>query len=262
MASKVLIASVLTATALVSTSMQAAAQGLPSAPLQAQSSPSSSLAFPAIFGAASAVPAPGGTAFAALSYVSPREGLKNADDDGDLSFGYAFGNPVTGVSGQVAVNILGLDPLGDSGSVSFSLSRMLRAGGSSATFATVGVGNLLGWGDASDSDPTYVAAVSHIEAFSLANGTELPMQFTVGFGSDSTLSDDGQGTRGPGLFLGVGMGLTENLAGSISLTETQVNMGFSLSIPQIPGAGLSLGVYDVTDNTDRQQVALGLSLAF
>ena len=29
-----------------------------------------------------------------------------------------------------------------------------------------------------------------------------------------------------------------------------------------PGAGLSLGVYDVTDNTDRQQFALGLSLSF
>jgi hypothetical protein len=58
------------------------------------------------------------------------------------------------------------------------------------------------------------------------------------------------------------MGLTETLAGSISFTRSQINMGFSLSIPQIEGAGLSLGVYDITDNTSRQQVSLGLSFAF
>ena len=232
------------------------------APIQTQPSPSASLAFPSIFGATSAVSAPSGTAFVALSYVTPRGGIQGSDDDGDLSFGYAFGNPVSGVSAQVAVNILGLDPFGDSGALSFSLSRMLRAGGSSATFASIGAGNIAGWGDARRSDTTYVAAVSHIQAFPLANGVELPVQFTFGYGSASTLSDDGRGRPGPGAFFGVGMGLTQNLSGSISFTETQVNMGLSLSIPQLPGAGLSLGVYDVTDNTNRQQVALGLSLAF
>ena len=232
------------------------------APLPTPASPSATLAFPSVFGATSAVAAPSGTAFGALSYVTPRGGVQGSDDDGDLSVGYAFGNPVSGVSAQFAVNILGLDPFGDSGSVSFSLSRMVRAGGSSATFASVGAGNLLGWGDARRSDETYVAAVSHIQAFPLANGVELPVQFTFGYGTDTTLSDDGRGRVGPGAFLGVGVGLTENISGSMSFTETQVNMGISLSIPQLAGAGLSLGVYDVTDNTNRQQVALGLSLAF
>jgi hypothetical protein len=232
------------------------------APLQTQPSPSASLAFPSVFGATSAVAAPSGTAFAALSYVTPRGGVQGSDDDGDLSLGYAFGNPVSGVSAQVAINVLGLDPFGDAGSVSLSLSRMLRAGGTSATFASVGAGNVLPWGVARRGDTSYVAAVSHIQAYQLANGVELPVQYTFGYGTDSTLSDDGRGRAGPGAFFGVGMGLTQNLSGSISFTETQVNMGFSLSIPQLAGAGLSLGVYDVTDNTNRQQIALGLSLAF
>ncbi|WP_284265256.1 hypothetical protein [Roseicyclus amphidinii] len=232
------------------------------APLAVQPSPSASLAFPSVFGVGSAVAAPSGTRFVALSYVSPREGISTKDDDGDVSFGFALGNPVSGVSAQVSVNILGLNPFAESGSVSASLSRMLRAGGTSATFASISAGNLLGWGDASGSEPTYVATLSHVQAFPLANGTELPMQFSFGYGSDTTLSDDGLGTRGPGAFFGVGMGLTETLAGSISFTRSQINMGFSLSIPQIEGAGLSLGVYDITDNTSRQQVSLGLSFAF
>ena len=88
------------------------------------------------------------------------------------------------------------------------------------------------------------------------------MQVSVGYGNEWTLSDDGLGVAGPGAFIGLGVGVTETLSASLSATQTQLNVGFSLSVPQVPGLGLSLGMFDVTDNTSRQQVSLGASFSF
>lgn len=220
------------------------------------------LAFPAVFGVASAVAAPNGTGFAALSYVDPRGGIAGSDGDGDFSVGYTVGNPIDAVSATVALNILGLDPFGDSGTVSVSFSRLLRVGGNSATFGAIAAGNLLGWGTAEDNDTTYTVAVSHLVGIATASGVEIPMQISVGYGNETTLSDDGRGVAGPGAFIGVGVGLTETLSVSLSATETQVNAGFALSVPELPGLGLTLGVFDVADNTNRQQFTLGASFSF
>jgi hypothetical protein len=220
------------------------------------------LAFPSVFGVASAVPAPSGSGFAALSYVNPRGGVSGSDGDGDLSLGYTIGNPIDAISATAAINVLGLDPFGDSGNVSLNFSRLLRAGGNSATFLGLGVGDLLGWGDAEGEDAVYTLTVSHLVGIATASGREIPLQVSVGFGNETTLSDDGRGTIGEGAYLGLGIGLTESLAASLSATETQLNLGFSLTVPSVPGLGLSVGMFDVTDNTSRQQLSLGASFAF
>lgn len=233
-----------------------------SAPAVVAAASLASAAFPSVFGVGSAVPAPAGSRFVALSYVNPRGGISGSDGDGDLSFGMSVGNPVEAVSATFAVNILGLDPFGDSGNVSISLSRLLRAGGNSATFAGIAVTDLLGWGDAEGEDPVYTVTASHLVGLTTASGREIPLQFVVGFGNETTLSDDGLGTISEGAYLGLGVGLTQSLAASISATETQINMGLSASIPDLPGLGVSLGVYDVTDNTSRQQISIGASFSF
>lgn len=232
------------------------------APLVVPAERTTQLAFPSVFGVASAVAAPSGSGFAALSYVNPRGGVTGSDGDGDFSFGYTVGNPIEGVSATVAVNILGLDPFGESGTLSVNFSRLLRAGGNSATFVGLAAGNLLGWGDAENNDTTYTIAASHLVGITTAGGVEIPMQVSVGYGNESTLSDDGLGVAGPGAFIGLGVGVTETLSASLSATQTQLNVGFSLSVPQVPGLGLSLGMFDVTDNTSRQQVSLGASFSF
>lgn len=231
-------------------------------PLVVPAERTTQLAFPSVFGVASAVPAPGGSGFAALSYVNPRGGVAGSDGDGDLAFGYTVGNPIEGVSATVAVNILGLEPFGESGAVSVNFSRLLRAGGNSVTFIGLAAGNLLGWGDAENNETSYTIAASHLVGITTAGGVEIPMQVSVGYGNQSTLSDDGRGVSGPGGFVGLGVGVTETLSASLSATETQFNVGFSLSVPQVPGLGLSLGMFDVTDNTNRQQVSFGASFSF
>lgn len=230
--------------------------------IPAATSPVPSLAFPAIYGAASAVPAPGGTAFIGLTYVSPRDGISGRGGDGDLSFGYTFGSPVDNLSVTLAANILGLDPFADSGDFYIGLSRVLRASGNSATFIGASSTGWGGWGDADDKAASSSVYVSHLVAFPTAGGGEVPVQFTLGYGDSTTLSDTGNGQVDGGVFYGIGVGLTQNLSASLSGTETQVNLGLGLSVPSVPGLGISAGVLDVTDNTNRQQFSLTAAFAF
>lgn len=231
-------------------------------PMVQQAESPTALAFPGMFGAASAVAAPAGAGFVAFSYVNPRGGVRGSDGDGDLAIGYTVGNPIDAVSATVSVNILGLQPFADSGNVSLSLSRLLRAGGNSATFIGLGAGNLLGWGTARNNDRSYTLTASHLVGVSTASGLEIPLQISVGYGNQTTLSTDGRGTSGPGAYVGLGVGLTEAMSVGVSATRTQINMGFSLNVAEVPGLGLSLGVFDVANKTNRQQLSLGASFAF
>ena len=138
---------------------------------------------------------------------------------------------------------------------------MLRAGGTSATFLGASAGGLLGWGDADDEDATGSVYVSHLMGVQ-AGGGEIPLQFTLGYGMDSTYEVAGSGILDDGVFAGLGVGLAENLSASISATETQINLGATMTVPAVSGLSLTAGVYDVTDNTDRQQVSLTAAFAF
>jgi hypothetical protein len=259
-------AAVAMSTALIATGAYADGLGTSvgaAPPVIAQgASPVPALAFPGIYGSASAIPSPGGTAFVGVTYVNPRDGISGRGGDGDLSFGYTFGSPVRNVSVTLAANILGLDPFGESGEFYIGLSRMLQASGNSATFIGASSNGWGAWGDAEGKDVSNAIYVSHLAAFPLANGTELPVQFTLGYGNNTTLSDTGNGVVEAGVFYGVGVGVTQNLSLSLSGTETQVNMGLGLSVPTVPGLGITAGVLDVTDNTNRQQFSLTAAFAF
>ena len=74
--------------ALLSSAAYAQTSGdviVPPAPVDPDNRPV--LAFPSIFGAQSAISAPGGTGFVSLTYVNPRGGVSGAGSDGDLAVG-------------------------------------------------------------------------------------------------------------------------------------------------------------------------------
>ncbi|MBL4626923.1 MAG: hypothetical protein JKY00_02590 [Roseicyclus sp.] len=219
------------------------------------------LAFPAIFGSASAVAPVGGTGYVALTYATPRNGISGSDADGDVVAGYTFGNPVDAISVSVGVAITGIDPFGDSGSFNISASRLLGSTDRSATFIGVSALGLGGWGDASLDGESYNVYVSHLTSLG-AGSAEIPLQITFGYGTRATLSDEGTGRVTDGIFYGIGMGVTHSLSLSASGTATQLNVGAVLSIPQIEGLSLAAGIFDVTDNTDRQQVTATIAYAF
>ena len=218
--------------------------------------------FPAIFGAASAVAAPGGSGYVALTYSTPRGGVSGNDADGDVSAGYTIGNPVKNVSVSFGVNINSLsDNFGDSGNFTLGLSRVANIGERSVTFVGLSAGKLAGWGDAASDDETYSAYVSHVTAYDSGSG-EIPVQYTLGYGADSTLSEDGLGTLSDGIFYGVGVGVSETVSVSLSGTETQLNLGGTVIIPSVSGLSVTAGVYDATDNASRQQYSLTVAYGF
>lgn len=215
------------------------------------------LAFPSIFGASSAVSAPGGTGFVSLTYVNRRGGVSGAGSDGDLAAGYTVGNPLTSLSFTFGVSIASLDQFGDDGSFFLSASRAVGFGPNSATFVGVSVDNVLGWGDVRDSKEGVNVYVS-----TLTSVGETPIQYTIGYGNQTVIEDDGTGALDEGLFAGVGVGVTKSMSLSASATETQLNLGLVATVPQVPGMSVTAGVYDVTDNVDRQQFSLSLGYSF
>ncbi len=218
-------------------------------------------AFPTHFGVPSAVAAPGGTGFVGAVFATPRGGVAGSGGDGGVVGGYTVGNPVEGVSLTFGLAITGVNPFGDSGALSVSASRLIHAGGSSATFIGASAANLLGWGDAEDTDEAFSLYVSHVVGVSAAGG-EVPIQFTVGYGQDAAVDSIGPSTvTEDSFFAGLGIGLTENLSAGISATETQVNFGVSLLVPDSTVA-ISAGILDIADSTDRQQFALSVGFGF
>ncbi len=219
------------------------------------------LAFPSIFGAASAVAPAGGTGYVALTYANPRNGISGTGGDGDVAAGYTFGNPVDGISVSVGVVVTGLEPFGDSGSLNLGVSRLIGSSDRSATFVGASALGLGGWGDAEADGESYAGYVSHLRSIGLGSA-EVPLQLTLGYGNRTTLADDRSGRVEEGVFFGVGAGIAENLSLSVSGTATQLNAGATLAIPQLEGLSLSAGMFDILDNTDRQQATVTVAFGF
>lgn len=238
----------------------AIADVLVQAPQSTLVTPVATLAFPGTFGIPSAVAPRNGAFFVGASYASPRGGVSGAGGDGDIVTGYAIGNPLDAVSLTFGLAITGIDPLGDSGSFSLAASRLLRAGGRSATFVGLSASNLGAWGSSALRPEMFSAYVSHLVGVD-ALTVEIPLLITVGVGTDNTREADGSGIVRDGAFAGIGVGLTRNLSAGISTTLTQQNVGATLTIP---GTGMSatVGVLDITNNTERRQFSLSVAYSF
>lgn len=223
-------------------------------------SPIAQLAFPSTFGVPSAVAPKPGSGFVGLTYATPRGGISGNGGDGDFVAGYSIGNPLDAISLTFGVAITGLEPFGDAGSLSVTASRLLRAGGNSATFIGASASNLAAWGPNRNRPEQYSVYVSHLVGIQAAN-KEMTLQLVLGYGTDNTLDSNGSGAISDGVFAGAGFGLTQNLSASISATQTQLNAGISYSIPNT-ALSTSFGVIDVTDNTNRQQLTAAIAFGF
>ena len=217
--------------------------------------------FPTTFAAPSAIPALGGTGFIGLTYANPRQGVSGSDSDGDFIVGYTVGSPVENVSLTFGLAITGLDPFGEDGSFSISAARLLAVSETSSTFVGATASNIFAFGDADDADESYSVYVSHLTGIPTPRG-EFPVQLTVGYGNEVQRDEDGLGTVDDGFFYAAGIGLTRDLSASFSGTETQLNIGLGVTMPDVPRLNVQFGVLDVTDNTNRQQFALSVTYTF
>lgn len=230
------------------------------APTSSLSNSAVVLAFPGGFGVPTAVAPRSGTGFAGVTYGNPRGGVSGAGGDGDIVAGYSLGNPINGVSFTLGLAITGTEPLGDAGSFSLSASRLLRAGGKSATFIGVSASNLAPWGVDARRPAMFSAYVSHLVGITVGQ-IEIPVQVTVGYGTDNTRQSNGSGALEDGAFAGIGVGVSKIASLGISATRTQLNLGATLTVPNVP-VSVTFGMMDVTNNTNRRQFSLSVGLAF
>nr|WP_319248089.1 hypothetical protein [uncultured Celeribacter sp.] len=211
-----------------------------------------------MFGADTAFILPSGGAFVGATLTDPRGGVSGNDWDGDIALGMGFGDPITSLGFEVDLNITGVEPFMDSGAFTLKAARALALQPNHVVFASLGVGNFAAWGDADESDENWNVTVSGLTQIQ-GNRMIHPLMWTVGYGSDTTLSEAGSSLTEEGLFAGLGVGVTEYMGVSVSGTENQMNAGLGFKIPGLDGWGVSLGMNDITDNMDRQQKVLSIS---
>lgn len=155
--------------------------------------------FVTLFGAPSAIPAPLGTGYAALTYVTPREGISGKTADADVSVGFAVGNPVNGIGLTFGADVTGLDPFGDAGSFSVQGSRLLGITETTATFGAISYSGFGGWGAQQGQEKLSM----YVTTFgTVGSANPAPYLVTVGYGQDAQYTGFGTGVLEDSFFGG------------------------------------------------------------
>jgi uncharacterized membrane protein (Fun14 family) len=214
-------------------------------------------AFPSTFGVATTVAPRYGAGFVGATYANLRGGVSGAG--ADAVAGYSVGNAIDAISLTFGVAFIGLDLLGDAGAFSVKASRLIQVVGSSATFAGITFPNLLAWGANSNRRVMTGVYISHLVGIP-SGEAEIPVQLTLGYGTETTHKCDGSGILGDGLFARIGLGVAPKISMGVSATCAQVNMG---ATPTTPGTrmGTTIGVFDMTNATELRQVSLSVGFA-
>ncbi|WP_172327861.1 hypothetical protein [Mangrovicoccus sp. HB161399] len=205
-----------------------------------------------LLGIPPATVAPDGMVFAAVSWTDRRAGVHPQDDaSGAVGFGLGLGDGLVDL--QFTANVTSFeDDFGDSGYFSVKASHRLDDGGI-PTFVALGADFLGAWGDSEDRDAGFDASLTLFPVIALG-GASYPLMITVG-GGDS-VSDY---RTDPGMFAGIGIGLTENFGTSIAFNGDNYDLGGSFRFKALKNWGFTAAVGDVFDQDDQQRVILSVN---
>lgn len=200
-----------------------------------------------LIGAQAATVAPHGTVFGSLALTNRRPGGIR-DNDGSLALGFGLGSAEDAVGLQVTVDIASLSrSFGDAGSVGIKVSRRLAAG-DWPIYASLSVDRLAPWGSARGLKPAASVALTTFGAITLGGDSHPVM---VSFGAGNRLRANN--TR-PGVFAGVGLGLSRNLAASAAWSGEALDLGIGFRIPAVDALNFTLAVNDVTDRRNSRRL--------
>ncbi|MEM9247199.1 MAG: hypothetical protein AAGB05_00735 [Pseudomonadota bacterium] len=213
-----------------------------------------------LLGVPPATVAPQGLVFAAVSFTDERVDARDDDDDAialgleDGSAAFGFGVAAGDIADlQFTANITSLeDDFADSGYFSVKASRPI-AGAAVPSFVGVTFDTLAAWGDSDTLDPSVSVSYTAFPTLS-AGGTLYPLMVTLGGGTDVR-----DFRREPGLFAGVGIGLTEAFGVSAAYNGDNVDLGASFRIPGFDQVGVTAVLNDAFDEDDQQRVILSLT---
>lgn len=209
-------------------------------------------------GIKSATVAPGGLAFASLGLSSRRAQLGSFfdDPDGSMVLGYGFGSAQDSVGVQVTANITSLtDAFGDSGNLAIKFSRHVGTP-DLPLFAALSFDRLAPWGDGKLADPSTTFSLTAFPRVPIG-AQSVPMMVTVGYGSNVT-----DRRREPGAFVGIGMGISENLGASLAWTGESITLGTAFKFDGLDNLRFSASLDDVFDQVDGQRLTLSATYYF
>jgi hypothetical protein len=229
--------------------------------------PAASRSSPSPIGVASGFGLGRGTLVFGGAATNARERGSAGSFDGSFAIAAGFGSPRTGVGFEIVVGSTSTgDPrdgisgvLGDGGvfaegNLSFKLSRELTPAPFGQTFSvSFGAANALSWGTPSEVDTNYFLAATSLFDLQITDGPAYPVNVTLGLGSAVSNLE-----RDPGVFFGIGVGLTERLSASASWMGDEVIVGASLSPWDSGRFQISLAAGDVTQRVSEGRVILAI----
>lgn len=208
-----------------------------------------------LLGITSATVAPPGTLFGSVSGSTKRDGVYD-EIDGSAELGFGFGNAEESVGAQVSVVVTSLtDNLGDSGYLTFKLSRRI-SDGPMPTYIGVNVDQIANWGDAKDVDPEGSIALTTFGRTTFGTSQSYPYMLTIGAGSNVQNNQQDEG-----LFLGAGIGLSRNVGLSAAWSGEVADFGAAFRLPGVENASFTATVNDVFDQEDSRRMTFSLNFA-
>lgn len=203
-----------------------------------------------LVGIPSGTVAPHGMVFGGLALTNRRTGVVPRDEDGSLALGFGLGSAEDGIGLQFTASIASLSRnFGDAGSFSVKASRRIGTGAWN-TYLGVSADYLAPWGAVKGQDASITAAITSFG--SIAIGTEIhPIMLTLGGGSHIR-----NGDTDPGVFAGIGLGLTRNLAVSAAWTGEALDLGLGIRAPGVNGLSFTIAGNDVTDRMASRRVTV------
>ncbi len=204
-------------------------------------------------GVSHATVAPRGTGYASATLMNPRDGVPTSGWDASTSFGLGFGNAAEGIGASIQVNVTGTQPFGTDGDFSLRFSREIDA----STHIGLGINRLAGWGRNGTIEPHAELMLTHFTSFGSGMGN-MPLMITFGANSAS------QGDRiDPGVFGGVGFGLSENVGFGVSFKNGYFNAGFGVTMPGVEGLSMTADVSNINEaKTSSRIFSFGVHYAF
>lgn len=200
-------------------------------------------------GIATGTVAPRGLAFASLSGATDSP---SGNVDGSLALGLGFGSAEESLGVQVTAQITSLtDAFADSGYLSLKISRRL---GDQPLYLAIQGDHLLNWGDSTLIDPSAKVALTYFTSVQTASGT-FPVMMTLGAGTKVRNFN-----TEPGVFAGVGVGLSQNLGASVSWTGDYVDLGLGFKVSD--QISMTATLADVFDQKDRRRASFSVNYTF
>lgn len=168
-----------------------------------------------LLGIPSATVSPAGTGYVALSFTNDRTGAATGSD-ASISMGLGFGDADRSIGFQLGAEITSTkSDFGDSGYLTAKFSKRIST--ETPLYVGLVVDQLVPWGDSKALDPAASLSVTH---FTSAGNN--PIMWTLGAGTDIR-----NGGTDPGLFAGVGVGLSTQIAASAAYDGDEAIFGIS-----------------------------------